>query len=75
MSTSSNVEILETTEYGTVLKCQDTEVADRFEDFLTEHCFVFFKTKMEPDEISFFFGQASSESKVRSLFESFIKLS
>ena len=73
MSTNYSVEILETPEYGAVLRCRDVEVADQFEDFLTEHCFVLFKTKLDPEEFSFFFGQASEPSKVRELYERFVR--
>lgn len=71
MSTSSEVKISETPEYGTMLRCPDPELADQFEDFLTESCFVLFKTKLDSQEVTFFFGQASSVQKVRDLYERF----
>lgn len=72
MNTSHSVEISETPEYGTVLRCRDLEMADQFEDFLTEHCFMLFKTKLGPEEVTFYFGQASEQSKVRKLYERFV---
>ena len=47
------------------------ELADEFEDFLTEKCFVLFTTKMEPGLVTFYFGQASAPSKVQELFNRF----
>ncbi|NDP59181.1 MAG: hypothetical protein GZ090_07480 [Oxalobacteraceae bacterium] len=66
-----DVEIIETAEFGTVLKCSDLEAADEFEDFLTEQCFVPFKVALQAQEISFFFGQASTTEKVREVYERF----
>lgn len=63
--------ITESKEYGTVLTLGDAELADQFEDFLTERCFVLFTTKMEPTAVSFHFGQASAASKVQELFDRF----
>lgn len=71
MSISSEIKISETVEYGAMLRCPDTELADQFEDFLTESCFVLFKTKLDSQEVTFFFGQASSVQKVRDLYECF----
>jgi hypothetical protein len=71
MSKNNDVEILETPEYGSFLVCRDAEVANQFEDFLTERCFVLFKVSLDGDKISFFFGQASAPSKVRDLYERF----
>jgi hypothetical protein len=71
MNTRISVEIQELHEYGTILKIGDTEVADQFEDFLTEHRFVLFNVKFEPDGVSFYFGQASSAARVRDLYNVF----
>ena len=65
------MEIIETSEYGTELQCYDVDTADRFEDFLTEQCFVFFNLKQENGAVSFFFGQASAPLKVRDLYDRF----
>lgn len=64
-------QIEESAEHGVVWKCRDSELADQFDDFLTEQCFVLFTIKFDGDEVSFFFGQASSVDRVRSLFEEF----
>ena len=66
------IEILDTPEYGIILKCLDLELADEFDDYLSENCFVLFNLKFDPKDVSFIFGQASSELKVRELFEKFI---
>ena len=67
-----SVEITDTPDHGTILKCADAKVADEFEDFLTERCYVLFNVKFEPTDVTFFFGQASSTSKVRDLYERFV---
>ena len=66
------IEIDDTPEYGVILKCSDRELADEFDDYLAESCFVFVNFKFDPEGVSFIFGQASSEPKVRKLFEKFI---
>lgn len=71
MSKDAEVEIEETAEYGVVLHCHDIEVADKFEDFLTERCFVLFNIRPEVAKISFYFGQASALAKVQELYERF----
>lgn len=71
MNKECGVVIEETQDFGTVLRCFDLAVADQLEDFLTESGFILFKVKLQPEGMSFFFGQASSVEKVRSLYESF----
>jgi len=70
---SAEVEVFETSEHGTVLRCRDTELADQFEDYLTEQCYVLFSTRFESTATSFFFGQASSVATVRELFDRFTR--
>lgn len=72
MSEYSNVEITETEDFGVILHCNDVELADGLEDFLTERCFVLFNIRPQGDAISFYFGQASSQDKVRQLYERFL---
>ncbi len=73
MRVDSDVEIIETPEYGTVLKYANLELADQLEDFLTECCFVFFSIKLESNVVSFFFGQASNPINVLDLYNRFIQ--
>lgn len=73
MSADSKIKLSDTCEHGVMLTCFDLELADQFEDFLTEDCFVFFNTKQGVQEVAFFFGQASSEQKVSALYERFQK--
>lgn len=68
----SNVQIIEDPEYGVILVCQDLELADQFEDFLTEKHSVFFHIKLEPNQVSFFFDKTNTTSKVKELFNKFI---
>lgn len=73
MSRCSQIEMSETPEFGVILQCEDAETADQFEDFLTERCFVLFNIRPEGGGISFCFGQASTQEKVRELFARFLK--
>ena len=72
MKLNDFIEIVETAEWGVVLKCRDLDAADKFEDFLTEDCFVLFQIKPEEDMVSFYFSQAGSTESVVRLYERFI---
>lgn len=71
MSVDSGFKIDEEPTYGVVLRCTDAELADQFEDFLSEKNFVLFNTKFRETEVVFYFGQASSVDAVRRLVERF----
>ncbi len=73
MSNSTHVKIVDTVEYGVMLLCPDKELADKFDDYLTEECFVLFKVTINPNEVSFLFGQASSLSRVQDLYDKFVQ--
>ncbi|MDH2504602.1 hypothetical protein QDR22_02590 [Acinetobacter baumannii] len=68
----SNVKIIEDPEYGVILVCQDLELADQFEDFLTEKDSMLFHIKFEPNQVSFFFCKTNTTSKVKELFNQFM---
>ncbi|MFL1486487.1 hypothetical protein ACJOX4_00900 [Acinetobacter baumannii] len=68
----SNVKIIEDPEYGVILVCQDLELADQFEDFLTEKDSMLFHIKFEPNQVSFFFSKTNTTSKVKELFNQFM---
>ncbi|MFT5534288.1 MAG: hypothetical protein ACI802_002534 [Candidatus Paceibacteria bacterium] len=63
MNKNIDVEIIETAEFGTILKCHDLEVSDEFEDFLTEQCFVPFKVALQAEETSFFLDKQALQKK------------
>jgi hypothetical protein len=69
---SARASISESADYGAIWTTADADLGDRFEDFLTERCFVLFQTRFENDEVSFLFGQASSANRVRELYERFL---
>ena len=71
MNIDCGVEFTEVPEYGVVLKCSSVEIADKFEDYLTENCYVFFNVRMYEEYVLFYFGQASSISKVKLLYDYF----
>lgn len=71
MNKDSTFKITESPEYGTVLRINNSELANQFEDFLAERCYVLFNIKFESDFVLFFFGQASSPVKVGELLDRF----
>jgi hypothetical protein len=71
MTTTPRFRIEEEPTYGVVIRCIDVEVADRFEDFLSERKYVLFNVKFEGPEVLFFFGQASSIDRVQKLLSQF----
>jgi hypothetical protein len=75
MNKHIDVEITETAEFGTVLKCHDLEVSDEFEGFLTEQCFVPFKVALQAEETSFFLDkQARQEKFMRCMSDSLVNV-
>jgi hypothetical protein len=71
VSVESKFQVDDDPKYGVVLRCTDAEVADQFEDFLSEQNFVLFNTKFQEGEVLFYFGQASSASAVEQLLKRF----
>lgn len=55
------------------LRFTDDELADRSEDYLSEQCFVLFNVAFDENGVTFYFGQASEQSKVLALFEKFLR--
>ena len=70
-----HLEISETVEQGVILRLADAELADKFEDYLSEQCFVLFNLAFDGNSAIFHFGQASERSKVLALFEKFLRQS
>jgi spermidine synthase len=65
-------EISETAEYGVALRLKDAVLADEFDDYLSEECFVLFTLARHENSFIFYFGQASERSKVLAVFEKFL---
>lgn len=65
-------EISETREHGGILRINDVDLADEFDDFISENCYVFTELKFEIECVYFYFGQASSAEKIKSLVEIFV---
>jgi hypothetical protein len=68
---SAIFEISENNDYGVIIVVNDVEIADEFDDFLNEDCYVFSEVKFEADKVIFYFGQAGSTEKARVLVEKF----
>ena len=64
--------IAETEEHGGILMFYDVELADEFDDFANENCYVFTEVKFEPDCVCIYFGQASCVEKIGELVERFV---
>jgi len=64
--------IYETQEHGVILEIYDTELADKFDDYLNENCYVFSELRFESDYVCFYFGQASHLEKVGILIKNFL---
>jgi hypothetical protein len=71
VNTSNDLEISDSPGLGVVLELRDRELADHFEDYLTEKRFVFFKLRDAEGKLGFLFGEASSPERVRLLFSEF----
>jgi hypothetical protein len=71
MSAGDKFHIDEEPTYGVVLHCTDAELADQFEDFLSEKNFVLFSTKFQEGEVLFYFGLACSAESVWRLLDRF----
>lgn len=69
---TTGFKISETKEHGAILKINDIELADEFDDFLNEHCYVFSELNFTPDCVYFYFGQASCVEKVKELVKKFM---
>jgi hypothetical protein len=62
-------DIKESAKYGVVLTVRDAEIADHFDDYLAEQCYVFTEIKFYENHVDFYFGQASCIEKVNYLVE------
>lgn len=67
-------EIHETKEFGLTLRVSDTEIADKFDDYLTEVCHVSYATKFKPSYVEFYFGQVIDSRKLNTIIGSFCNM-
>ena len=65
--------IEENDEFGAYVICSDIEVADEFDDFMSESEYVLFNIKVEATSMIFYFGRASSPHRVKMLIDRFSK--
>jgi hypothetical protein len=72
MTSKGSFRVDEDPQYGVVVQCFDVEVADQFEDFLSERNYVLFHVKFEGPAVMFYFGQASSREKLEAIIERFV---
>ena len=64
-------EIIETVEYGLILRVMQTDLADQLDDFLTEKCYVLYSIKFDENFCEFSFGQAGEATKLKPLLDAF----
>jgi hypothetical protein len=62
-----------TPEHGVVVDCYDTEIADRFDDFLTEERGKKFSLRFEKDKTTFFLPKQNSIEVIEGLLREFIQ--
>lgn len=67
-------DIKESEKYGVVLTVRDAELADNFDDYITEQCYILYEIKFYERHVEFYFGQASCIEKVNYIVESYTKL-
>lgn len=75
MKNSEAVKMSVDPEIGVVLEFADREVADAFDDYLTEKRFVLFKLQETPGGLRFLFGEASAADRVSALLGDFNRAS
>lgn len=68
---SNGPKIINSQGLGVVLELGDQELADRFEDYLAETRFVFFKLQYLEGRVAFLFGEASSLERVSAIYREF----
>lgn len=68
----SDFAITESEETGITVIVRDFELADEFEDYLTEQQFVLFNIRENKFIFEFLFGQAASLDKVEQLIQKFL---
>jgi len=57
-------EIVDSDKYGPILTVLDLNLADEFDDFLNEDCFVLTQIKFFDQFVKFYFGQAACVEKI-----------
>ena len=64
--------ISEDSKYGVSLSIDDAELADNFDDYLNDSCYVLVDIKFHNNYVEFYFGQAACVEKVNCIIEKFI---
>lgn len=64
-------EFRETEKHGVFLKVSDLDLADEFDDYITEKVYVLYNASFSDLSVEFCFGKAASISKVKDLVERF----
>ncbi|NQY19682.1 hypothetical protein [Alteromonas sp.] len=59
-------------EFGVVAYCEDSDLADKFDDFLTESLYVFYEMKFLENKTEYYFGKASCQEAVNKIIDSFL---
>lgn len=65
-------EISESKEYGVILKINDTELADEFDDYLTENSPISYSLKFSESNVEFFLGRFVDVEHIQNLVTKFL---
>jgi hypothetical protein len=68
---SQIIEVSDTVEYGPVVRVFDRELADAFDDFVTENFYGFYDTKFAERVVEFYFGQFGSVERLKDVVQRF----
>lgn len=68
---NSPIEVSESIDYGPVVRILDRELADSFDDYVTENFYAFYDTKFADDAVEFYFGQFASVARLKEIVDRF----
>jgi hypothetical protein len=65
------LQILDSADYGPIVRVLGRELADAFDDFITENFYAFYDTKFKDETVEFYFGQFGSVARIKEIVDRF----
>ena len=65
------IQVSDSVDYGPVVRVLDRELADTFDDFVTENFYTFYDMGFKDDAVEFCFGQLASLERVKEVVDRF----